>query len=680
MLLCGRARSRANSHTYAALSQARSYRCRWWCLLVALVTLLGGMLPLRAERVLISHLHPSLPTRLAEIRTSIHGGEIARGLDDFQELYEEVMGEPALVIASGHDRPEDYVLYEPAARQLRAFLLSQSLEVLAAYRATFDGSVSAQVDRLLTARDADGLLRCAALYPAATRAAAAALAAGDLFLERAQRVHAARAWSLAEQLVEVAADPEIARACVARCEVLAVLTKPSGAQQLPQPKLRNHRAELLWGTQDRKEGLGRKLHDWEMTLGDAPYVLVPVVGDGLVHFATPDALHAFRVQDGALSHEAAFLSPASYRETDLSWRLRPAVTTDTVVSSYVAHVDPKQGSGRGSRVIRVPIPRRGLRALTFADDGPPQVLWDTEQMERDDPLFRSLSFATTPLVDEGVVYALAWRWSGYVDAYLVAFDLQTGRKLWQQLLVSGQVELTRFGEFAAEPRLGDICKDGDFLVVSTQLGVVSRLHAGTGEFDWVTRYYPVYKRLNMFQRRRLRYPYQPSTAWVRNPTVIWQDRVIVTPQDSPQALALDRRTGVILQRRAAAGLNNQLLGLSGDDLVFVSSNAVTLVPAADLVARGRVFLLSSAIDGRAALVEGGIVYTTGKGLCYRLFQPRSTSMTLYSFPQAQRRSRRSPAFFSGAVAVAADCILVANASGLRCFRLVPRSVQEPSKK
>ncbi len=193
--------------------------------------------------------------------------------------------------------------------------------------------------------------------------------------------------------------------------------------------------------------------------------------------------------------------------------------------------------------INHPLPHRRLRALD-RDTG--EVLWIQEQPDAPDWDFVShFDVAGPPAVGGGVVYASGSVTEGAINAYIAAFDLETGALLWRTLLCSGQQELTMFNRPFQEHLISPpLLADGS-LYVSTNLGVVASVDAWSGRVRWVTGYEPIPRNGSSMVN-------PDSVArdihWQNQEPFVEGGLLFVAPLDSRRMLALEPQTGRLIYR------------------------------------------------------------------------------------------------------------------------------------
>ncbi len=178
---------------------------------------------------------------------------------------------------------------------------------------------------------------------------------------------------------------------------------------------------------------------------------------------------------------------------------------------------------------------RPTRSLVAQDQKTGNVLWHTRNYRlgsKNDP--KKVSFITPPILREDRVIIGGWINTGHVNSVIVAFDRQSGRELWNSLLVSNQMELTMFGEWAREPLAWVILEDEGVLYCNTGLGAVAAVDAKDGTILWL-RTYPSIPILPTMGP----YPTKRNLVWGINAPLLSGSDLIVAPRDSRELLAFD---------------------------------------------------------------------------------------------------------------------------------------------
>ncbi len=401
--------------------------------------------------------------------------------------------------------------------------------------------------------------------------------------------------------------------------------------ELPRVPLAHGSVELSW--QRQTAARGRFAND-----GDVPYSVVPAVYDRRVVVPMFSGMDIFDLAYGrAIGHgghyphdfdrnvcgkPVATLSGDDATEVSENLRLTPLVMSDGgFLTSYVAWRNPEKGYGRRGGKQEVSIPRRSLTLRHWWGEKRElngRVVWDTHQ--HPDPRVRPLSFNSKPLVVGDEVLALGWLWSGYTDVYLCCFDRRTGALRFRTLLVSNQVELTRFGFMACEPFLGQLSIADDTVYASTNMGAVAAVTLGSGTLEWLTEYFPVRSARKLTWRRRsMPHPYDPPVYWDHADPIVAKDRVLFVSQDSRQVIAVDRGTGEVLETAEPRAETNRLLGTWKGYLVYTDDSEVLVTPVDDFQTTLKRRRLFSRCIGRPVLCERGLLYATSGGLRLMVF-------------------------------------------------------------
>ncbi|MEE8142395.1 MAG: PQQ-binding-like beta-propeller repeat protein [Planctomycetota bacterium] len=640
---------------------------------------------------LISLRHEDAEQELAECRAMLASAIRGKGsplatLVRLQELNNRTFSHNHLLFRSKQSVRGVYRSYVPLTETIIDLLRSQPPEVVQIYRREYDLEAQAFYEYALRKGGLDLLLEVPLRYPIARCSAAAALDAGDLLLEQGYIQRAAEAWQAASWNPPRALEGqlrkrrELLESTLSRVRIggssLGRERRPSGpvpamGRILGSPFSSGRVIELAWVSETNTRA------SWRQLGKGADYLLLPCVQGNWAAVSSYWGLRRFDLETGQEKLKQISL-PAwrEFVEEHPNLRLGPVADEETLITSYVAFANPKVGRGRGSGVIKVSVPRRALHALSLGRKMKP--LWDTAQSPS---LASKLSFNSPPVIHGSRVFALGWRQSGYVDVFLVCLDRSSGNIEWVTLLVSNDVAMTRFGEFATEPFLGELLVEGGVVYASTNLGVLAAVEAHDGSVRWLTEYFPVRPPLSIHKTRRLRYPYHPKNSWERCPIVSYKDRIIVTPQDTWCAFAVEKETGKVLERRKSNGPDpSYLLGRVGDELILAQPGRLTRLPIDSITSTGREREIAGDFHGRPALVRDGVIYASPRGLHLVPLDPTLAEVDLYLFssedlrwsrPWGRSRNRRRMPL-DGAVTVFQDGVLVTNSYLMLCYREQPR--------
>lgn len=628
----------------------------------------------------------------------IRDGRRQRGLTQLQQLHETSHGRNRVLLGRGKPK-----VYESSVRVVIRLLkdLAQEPEFLEHYRTEYDLVASSLYQRSVS-QPGDGrpnpeqLLRTYELYPLSSVAFDAALRAGDLFFERAEPLRAREAWAW---ITEDDLSPERRQMMARRWVLLAsqtgdvklhqhwweqleglpvagtegttseVDTLPPAPKKAPDPFDALPELPFLEG---EVSGLSAGMFSRERRFMDDPrhnhYTQIPTPVDSLVAVTTLKKLRFFDPRLGMKNvREVQFdrirrkrvdgdrtNRSFEYLEYDKNLRLEPAVAQGIVVTSYVYEANQRQEYV--GYLIRESIPYRSLFAYHVKKR---QKLWTSRASK--DKIVRDLSFRSKPLIHEGKVYALGWRWAGLIDSFLCCFDLKTGELHWKTAVVGNQVDLTMFGEINSEPFLGDVVTAGGKVFVQTNLGAVAAIRAWDGHTLWVTPYQAIVVPAARQRQNKVLRPqnFKPS------PPVLYEDRLIVAPLDSKFSLAFHMETGQILMRRSASR-GEMLVGQYGDYVIFCNRRHAVRVPARDIAGASQSFPLSGDVYAMPALTKQGMVYSCEAGLFLDRFRGDQDSHLIVDTPQ-QRGRRRSPRQ-DGNVTILDDSIVVTNSYHIQSFK------------
>ena len=581
------------------------------------------------------------------------------------------------------------------------------------YREEFDLAAAALYEAALAERDADELVRCLELYPVASCRDAVAMAASELFIERADfpRARAVLAAVPFDQNAadQNAADRDEASAGEAKqaladlalrwlvvhsksgdldgyrlwSERLAEIAPKYPDADLPPPPAAAQVAErfpslpfganegqLEWRSQDYHRDIPRR---GEVT----PFGPVPHVGDKWIAVVTPQGpasqqvMHRYDRRTGLLLQSHPLPRPKQnrgYEDSDTRSRVHVIAHEDLMIGSYVSYAN--NDDDFFGYQIKVAVPRRSLRAVEIKNTTRNVTVWDTATSS--DPVLKSLSFNSRPQVLGNRVYALGWRWSGYIDCHLVCFEATTGRVMWRTILAGNQIELTMFGEISREPHLGEVLVEDGVVYALSNLGVLAALDAWDGDIRWLTEYDALQVRYNASRTAP-----KPDFRWERNPIVSSGKRIYVTPLDSHECLAVDKASGAV-DLRTRVSDPHYLLGVQNDHLVFCGRHSITLVPLRDFTNRAlRTEIALSGVSARPAMVDGGIVYSREDGIFYRSFRgedDREVPLARFEGRRAQPREvgrrrpgRRHRPRSDGAVHITKDSIVLVSSFNTSCY-------------
>ncbi len=641
---------------------------------------------------------------LEEVDEALRAGRVDDGVSRLQLLHERTLGMNSVVRLPGRATRQRTISVGASDRIIET-LRALPPEGIAAYRRQFDERAASVRKRAEERANLEELERAVLLYPVATETPMAALGAAELFLERAEveraremldfaawddlatdaaRRRLAYAWML---LAGRTGDTLLYRAWAAELATLHPAAGPERpAPPAPAtagargalPKLPFLRGEHAWHSNEQRERGGHSGY------AGAPYTPVPFAPtDAWIAVAGGSGLDRYDLAGGRLlqSHEFPLAAPSDrwerrdrFHERDRLARIYTTGNERLLVTSYVASAE-RSTQYFGHKITEA-LARRALRAVRVLEPGAGGArgagkVWDSA--ESGDSWLREVSFNSEPLVWGDRLLALGWRSSGYVQCYLVCLDLATGRRLYSTLLAANQIELTMFGEFLREPFLGSLLLEGGSLYACTNLGVVAALRPWDGGFRWLTEYDALPTLFGSYNRVPAR-----TFKWSRNPLIRSGDRLFATPLDSDECLALDRKTGEILEHAALGDEHEMyLLGLHEERLVFCGGESLLLVPAGDIAKQdgySPLGLGGKPIEAPPALVEGGILFSVEDGIWFQEFAPGRPARRvvpeteLSPAPGTGTRKRHAAPARTGTVMVLGKHILLASSSRVACFR------------
>lgn len=251
--------------------------------------------------------------------------------------------------------------------------------------------------------------------------------------------------------------------------------------------------------------------------------------------------------------------------------IAPAATDSIVVAPLQIPVTHSSNSKYTSINITRIIPSRRLFAFDVETgrelwNHMPQVGWNGES-----GTFAERTRVCGPPVIAGErVLVPSYRLQGRIDFHIACYELRTGELLWSTGLISGQRELNMFGRpehaFSAPP----VRVQGDRVVVLTQLGSLAAIDLFSGSILWET----LYDQLSL-QSARLRARSNPAT-WRNAPPVISEDVVVAGPVDSHDLLGVDLETGALLWSIDQSELRHEQSSLPVDLLLGADHNTLFL--------------------------------------------------------------------------------------------------------
>jgi len=235
------------------------------------------------------------------------------------------------------------------------------------------------------------------------------------------------------------------------------------------------------------------------------------------------------------SEQRDFFAGVSTRDT----MIVPAASGEIAVAALQVPVTDLTNASYRNIAITTVIPDRRLYAFDLATgrelwNHHPPLQWDGET----GTFTQRMSVAGPPVVTGSRIVVPMHRMYGRIEFYVACFDLETGALLWATQLVSGQRELNMFAraeeEFSAPP----VRIEGDAVIALTQLGAIASLDLFSGRLLWETLY-PQVPIVGQTERRYV----SSSSLWRNAPPVVADGVVVATPYDGKDLLGLDLATG-----------------------------------------------------------------------------------------------------------------------------------------
>lgn len=314
---------------------------------------------------------------------------------------------------------------------------------------------------------------------------------------------------------------------------------------------------------------------------------------------------------------------------------------------------------------------------------------------------RMLQLAGSPLVvgDSVLVFGVAGKQAGFEDAYVVCFDLNTGKHRWSTYVASS-APTSMMG--MQMPPLSDnsshLAYASGRVFVQTNLGAVASLDAYTGSIDWLDIYpteHPVEMRRGRFWGNMPPSGAQPmAKPWAYNPVMVRDGKVFALPTDSKNILIYDAGTGAEIKRIDLNDINSRwqqdyqsfdsdpfdrvdtLVGVIDDKIVLASERSIlclnwnkydrssfSFVASDSPVVWAQTFGRQvSPLRGRPFMTRDSIFYTTGERL-YRI--PLTTGKRTDEYPHGSAvwESPEGP----GNIVVTNDHVIIAGLDAVNVY-------------
>ncbi|MCZ7648160.1 MAG: PQQ-binding-like beta-propeller repeat protein [Planctomycetota bacterium] len=238
----------------------------------------------------------------------------------------------------------------------------------------------------------------------------------------------------------------------------------------------------------------------------------------------------------------------------------------------------------------------------------------------DQEWLKNVYFASSPTFYDGSLYVVACAGTGGTrEAWGACLDAGTGRLLWKTMIASAA---PAYFNGALQPELSlPVAVQGGTVYCVTNLGAVAALDAATGQVRWIR----IYDRVESGNNMRGMQAAAANDFWGPNPPILYDDLLIVTPQDSPYMYGLDPQTGRRVwqtERSSQAGLGapgdgedlKHILGIANGRLV-ISGKDILFVEAKGGRREVRVPLRDTfEIIGRGCCTQDDVFVSTDQGL------------------------------------------------------------------
>jgi outer membrane protein assembly factor BamB len=216
-----------------------------------------------------------------------------------------------------------------------------------------------------------------------------------------------------------------------------------------------------------------------------------------------------------------------------------------------------------------------------------------------------VAFGGSPLADEHGVYVTMLKPGTQTLTWVACLEPDSGRTKWVRFICSGTSPGFSRGAgirnrgMIVNPELGHrlLAMGGSTLYYQTDLGALASIDARSGRINWLSSY-----------PRLLDAPRGAAEAVNHNPAVVFEDRVIISPEDSDRLFAFDRVTGRLVWQADPGGRVTHLLGVAGGKVV-ATGNHVWTVDARSGALRSRWPEGQTLMEGYGrGLLAGGEIY------------------------------------------------------------------------
>lgn len=563
-----------------------------------------------------------LQAQYEQVKKLFTEGRLEAGYDQYRRLY--TAGRDQLFKVPQDDNSDKGILerYVAGDIQIRSLLLnlthdqrSACAERLAPQAARFEDQwLAGRARGLAQALEAGGVLRNEFPVTAAGRRALSRQA--EALFERGAFSEAFDTW---EYLVKMARPEEAGAPLGALNRARSLMGKPllppasfslTQASLFDQPHGCRQAAPFKRGIKSWRtvEGIWPSFNQTPyMTYKDNPNYAVPFQGSVYVNDGV-STIAEFDMASGKMRHRFGY-QPRQYLGV-LAARVvrnpRTLLVTDRhVIGSFIVRI--REASAYMNYAIKEPVPYRSVFVFSRHDR---KLLWRSDAV----PALEKVSVVGVPLLRNGILYVPGWVQQGFVNIFVTAVQVDTGKVLWQRMVCGSQVAGTMFGEMAVEPFALSLAASRSQLFLATHMGAVAGLDLNNGTIRWLTRYPS-----RDVVMGRGGYRIFQGQSWLDNPILYDGTSLWVAPRDSRRSesllLALDAHNGQCRKKwawpiRNAGGGFKYLLGRSGDAVYLADETTLRTVTLEHNATRTlyRMRHPGDKLLGRPALTRDGIYF------------------------------------------------------------------------
>ena len=253
----------------------------------------------------------------------------------------------------------------------------------------------------------------------------------------------------------------------------------------------------------------------------------------------------------------------------------------------------------------------------------------------DQDWLKSIYFVSAPTYESGMLYNLAVQMGGMHEAWVVAFDANTGHLQWRTQICSANPVMVAG---AVQPHVGlPVAVANGTVYAVTNLGAVAAVDALSGNIKWIRIYDRLQSTVNRMAQGNVRLP---NDFWAPNPPIVYDNLLIATPQDSDMLYAYDIETGrriyeaprTVKWEKGGEDQLKHILGLLNGNLV-VSGTSVHFYELKSGKIVGH-YLPDSPVKGRGLVAGNMVLVPTERALLTldgHLIQGEPTLKELYKW-------------------------------------------------